>query len=286
MIISPSLPTISNPTTEDIAECGCRFVNVTKPDGTIITTAVPLTLDEFLHPQEGYHLPNSTFHDDIAGTAKDLLTRRYEGHDTVGVYRDLVIKWDISDLRDHCPDTFVAMGIRNKHQNRPTFVVADEDVRPTFIIEVVSPRYRQADREIKVVQYARAQVQEYVIIDRRRQRGQELDEILGYRLVEGHYQPITPDEEGRIFCETVGLWLSFVEGSLVMEDAQTGERLLTSSQLAAANLELTTTNQELAATHQELATAKEEVERQAAEIEALLAKYQERFGNLPENQNL
>lgn len=286
MIISPSLPTISNPPTDDIAECGFRVVNVTQPDGTITRTSVPLTLDEFLHPQEGYRLPNSTFHDDIAGTAKDLLTRRYANDDTVGVYRDLIIKWDIPDLRDHCPDTFVAMGITNKQENRRTFVVADEGVLPTLIIEVVSPRYRQADREIKVVEYARARVEEYVIIDRRTQRGQELDEILGYRLVQGHYQPITPDEEGRIFCATVGLWMSFIDGSLVMVDGETGERLLTSSELAATNQELTATNQELAATNQELAAAKEEVERQAAEMEALLAKYRERFGNLPENQNL
>ncbi|MCP2727598.1 Uma2 family endonuclease [Symplocastrum sp. BBK-W-15] len=173
----------------------------------------------------------------------------------------------------------MAMGITNKQENRRTFVVEDEGVRPTLIIEVVSPRYRQADREIKVVEYARARVEEYVIIDRRTQRGQELDEILGYRLVQGHYQPITPDEEGRIFCATVGLWMSFIEGSLVMVDSETGERLLNSSELAA-------TNQELTATNQELIAAKEEVERQAAEMEALLAKYRERFGNLPENQNL
>ena len=276
MIISPSLPTIPNPTTDDIAECGMRVVNVTQPDGTITRTSVPLTLDEFLHPQEGYHLPNSTFHDDIAGTAKDLLTRRYANDDTVGVYRDLIIKWDNPNLDDHCPDTFVAIGITNKQENRRQFVVGKEGVRPALIIEVVSPRYRQADREIKVVEYARAQVQEYVIIDRRIQRGQELDEILGYRLVQGHYQPITPDEEGRIFCETVGLCLSFIEGHLVMEDAQTGERLLTSSELAS-------TNQELASTNQELAAAIEQVERQAAEMEALLAKYRERFGDLADN---
>lgn len=279
MIISPSLPTITNPTTEEIAECGWRVVNITQPDGKITKKFVPLTSEEFLHPKEGYHLPNSTFHDDIAGTAKELLTCRYANDDTVGVYRDLVIKWDRPDLADNCPDTFVAIGISKKQENRGQFVVATENAHPTLIIEVVSPRYRKEDREIKVLQYARAQVQEYVIIDRRRQRGQELDEILGYRLVEGHYQPITPDEEGRICCETVGLWLSFTEGRLIMEDVQTGERLLTSSELAAAN-------QELAATNQELAAAKEQVERQAAEMEALLAKYRERFGDLPENQSL
>lgn len=291
MITSSSLPTTPSPTTEELAERGWRVEYVTQPDCTTTRTVFPLTSEEFLHPQEGYHLPNSTFHDDIAGTAKDMLTRRYANDDTVGVFRDLVIKWDIPNLGDHCPDTFVAMGINDKLLNRSQFVVANEGVRPALILEVVSPRYRKEDREIKVVQYARARVQEYVIIDRRKQRGQILDEVLGYRLIEGYYQPISPDEEGRICCETVGLWLSLQEGHLVMEDVQTGERLQTSSELAAANQELAATNQELAATNQELATtnqelaaAKELAEQQAAEIEALLARYRERFGDLPENQ--
>ena len=285
-MISTSLPTTASPTTEELAECGWRVEYVTQPDGTTTRTFIPLTSEEFLHPQEGYHLPNSTFHDDIAGTAKDILTRRYANDDTVGVFRDLVIKWDIPNLGDHCPDTFVAMGISDKHLNRSQFVVASEGVRPALILEVVSPRYRKEDREIKVVQYALARVQEYVIIDRRKQRGQVLDEVLGYRLIQGHYQPISPDEEGRICCETVGLWLSLQEGRLVMEDAQTGERLLTSSELAAANQELVAANQELAATNQELAAAKEQVEQQAAAMEALLARYRERFGDFPDNPNL
>jgi hypothetical protein len=150
--------------------------------------------------------------------------------------------------------------------------------RPAFIIEVVSPRYRKEDRETKVVEYAKARVQEYVIIDRRTYRRQVLDEVLGYRLVSGYYQPITPDEEGCILCETVGLWISLQDGCLIMEDAQTGQRLKTSVELAAEN-------QELAAENQELTTAKELAQQQAVEMAALLARYQERFGELPETNS-
>ncbi|MGB3692040.1 MAG: Uma2 family endonuclease [Spirulinaceae cyanobacterium] len=262
MVSSPSVP----PKTQEydsleFAERGWRVVADTEAEGT---TWIPLTSEEFLHPQEGYHLPNSTFHDDIAGHAKDVLTRRYANDPTVGVFRDLIVEWDTGQ-NDNCPDTFVAFGITNKNENRTRFIVKDEGVRPTLVIEVVSPRYRKEDREIKVVQYARAGVAEYVIIDRRRQRGQILEEVLGYRLVEDYYQPITPDEEGRIFCETVGLLMSLHEGRLVIEDASTGERLLSSVELEAA---------------------KNSAEQQAAEMAELLARYQEQFGSLPEENNV
>jgi hypothetical protein len=74
-------------------------------------------------------------------------------------------------------------------------------------------------------------------------------------LVEGLYQPITPDEEGRIRCDTVGVLMSLQEGRLVIEDATTGERLLSSVEL----------------------------EQQAAEMARRLERYRERFGDLPEN---
>lgn len=73
-------------------------------------------------------------------------------------------------------------------------------------------------------------------------------------------QPITPDEEGRILCETVGLWISLREGRIVLEDAETGERLKTSQELAQENQELVQENQDMA---------------------ALLARYRQQFGDLP-----
>jgi Uma2 family endonuclease len=274
-MVSSSKPTsTSTASTTELAECGWRVEVVNRPDGTTEYIKIPLTAAEFLHPKEGYRLPNSTFHDDIAGNAKDILTRRYAQTPEVGVFRDLIVEWDIPDLGDHCPDTFVAFGLVNRERNRSKFIVANEGVRPSLIVEVVSPRYRKQDRETKVVEYARARVNEYVIIDQRTYRGQELEEVLGYRLVGGYYQPITPDEEGRILCQTVGIWIGLKDGQLVMEDAQTGEPLKTS-------LELETENQALETENQALEAAKAQVEQQASEMAALLARYRERFGDLP-----
>jgi len=272
MISSPSLTSKTHrDRATELAECGWRLVEETAANGVTSTTQVPLTSEEFLHPKEGYHLPNSTFHDDVAGHAKDILTRRYANDPTVGVFRDLLVEWDIVGQKDHCPDTFVAFGIENKDQNRSKFIVKNEGVRPAFVLEVVSPRYRKEDREIKVLQYARTGVEEYVIIDRRRQRGQTIEEVLGYRRVEAQYQPITPDEEGRIFCQTVGLFMSLQEGRLLIDDASTGKRLLSSLELEEANLELE--------------EAKKTAEQQATEMAALLARYQEQFGTLPEDNS-
>jgi Uma2 family endonuclease len=282
MVTSPvtsSTPTCSS---QELAERGWRIEAVPQPNGTIADFYIPLTEAEFLHPKEGYHLPTSTFHERIIAAAIDILTRRYESNSEVGIFGDLLIQWDIPDLKDHCPDVFVAFGIGDKHIDRSAFNVTVEEVRPRFILEVVSPRYRRVDREDKVLHYARANVQEYMIVDRRKYRGQILDEVLGYRLVAGHYQPITPDEEGRILCETLGLWISLREGALVMEDVQTGDRLPTSGELQAQR---DLARQEAAQARLEATQAQQEAtqaQQQAEDLVARLARYQERFGELPE----
>jgi len=66
----------------ELAELGWRTEVVRHADGTTTTAYVPLTSAEFLHPEEGYHLPNSTFHNKVAGDAKDMLTRRYASDPT------------------------------------------------------------------------------------------------------------------------------------------------------------------------------------------------------------
>ncbi len=256
MVSSPSRTSSTQKyDSQELAERGWRVViDPEANDGSTIW--IPLTSEQFLHPTEDCHLPNSTFHNEVAGHAEDVLNRRYAEDHTVGVFRDLIVEWD-TDQGDNCPDIFVAFGIKNKEINRSRFIVKNEGVRPGLIIEVVSPNYRKEDRETKVVQYAQAGVGEYIIVDRRKLRGKILEEVLGYRLVGSHYQPITPDEEGRILCESVGVFMSLREGSLVVEDTASGERLLSSVELEEAN----------------------------AEMAKLLARYQEQFGDLPEDGN-
>jgi Uma2 family endonuclease len=217
---------------EELTACGWRYEEVVLPDGSIESIMRPLTEEEYLHPQEGDHMPTSAFHAKTIQCAYDLFARRYSDDPTVCVFTDLLIRWDIPELGDHSPDITVIFNVTRQDEGRERFDVALEGARPSLIIEVVSGRYRTTDRETKVEHYERARVQEYIILDRRQRRGQITYETLGYRLARGRYVPITPDDQDRILCRTVGLYLSLRDGELIMEDAATGERLLTSKELA------------------------------------------------------
>lgn len=216
----------------DLTESGWRVVEYTEPDGTLVEDYIPLTPEDFLYPEEGYVMPNSIFHDTAADDLKDMLKHRYADDPTVGVFRDLRVVWDNPQLRPNCPDVSVAFGIRDKHRNRHDFVVAEEGVVPAIVFEVVSPCYRREDRRIKVGLYARAGVPEYIILDRFERARPPRDEIIGYFLDNGRYVEMIPDDEGRLLCQSLGLWISLRDGRVVLEDAVTGERLLNSQEEA------------------------------------------------------
>jgi ssRNA-specific RNase YbeY (16S rRNA maturation enzyme) len=96
MVKSLANLTLTDPDSQNLADCGWRMESVLQPDGTTKEIQVPLTDLEFLHPQEGYHLPNSTFHGRIVGDARDILTRRYDCDLEVTVFGDLIIERDLA----------------------------------------------------------------------------------------------------------------------------------------------------------------------------------------------
>jgi Uma2 family endonuclease len=264
------------PSDDDWVEWGWRTIPVRLADGTEDFERVLLTPEDFLHPEEGDTMPISTSHAQITGEAKAILEGRYAADANTGVFTDLIVDWEDRILKHHCPDVCVIFGIRNKNKNRRRFFVKKEGARPSLIIEVVSPRYRREDRVRKLKAYEQAGVQEYVIIDQWEQGNETADEIIGYRLVNGRYRPIPPDEQDRLLCQTVGLWLSMQNGRIVMEDAKTGERLLSPLEMKAAReaAEIRTGEQQAARQAAEVRAREEQAARQAAELEVTTLRSQ------------
>jgi Uma2 family endonuclease len=208
-------------------ERGWRYETIQLADGKEELVRIPLTDEEILHPQEGYVMPERTYHETICRDLSDMLMTRYEDQVEMAVFHDLIFEWDKPDLKDHAPDIAVTPHVRDRDADRGRFVVAEEGTRPLLIIEVVSPKTRNNDRSTKVKQYARAGVQEYLYIDHWTRKGQEIWEVVGFRLEEGQYTPLVPDEDGAIYCQSVGLRIGIENGKVWIEDAETGQDLLT-----------------------------------------------------------
>jgi Uma2 family endonuclease len=176
------------------------------PGGRMELIEMPLTPELFLNPRVGDHMTQGKRHGDTARQIADLLD------DFFRPAPDVLVTFDLKHLfgpglSQPSPDVSVIRGVRDKDADRESFDVVAEGVRPCLIIEVVSPlssRIRKADLEDKVALYRRVGIPEYLIVDS--QRRDRRFRLLGYRMGPSGYQPIEPDEEGRLLSETTGLW--------------------------------------------------------------------------------
>lgn len=170
-------------------------------------TTQPLTSRDFLDPQPG----DEFFHGDAHGIWVDYLARclryLYRYNPAVGVLVGAKIAWEDRDLAQPMPDLAVVANLPDPHRFRDRLDVAAEGTRPRFILEVTSPALAQIDLVDKVALYARGGVQEYFILQPA--AAETLSPrafLVAYRLEQDSYQPIAPDDAGRLYSATNKIW--------------------------------------------------------------------------------
>ena len=191
------------------------------------------------------------------------------------------------------PDFFAVRGVPRRM--RKSYVVWQEGKIPNIVIELLSDKTREFDKNGKKQTYQdMLRVPEYFWYDPLSQ------EWAGFELHESLYQPIQPDEQGRLISKQLGLalvqregtyqnlggtWLRFetLDGDLLpsAEEMALSAQRETEAALRkteAAQREAEAAQREAEAARQE----KQNAQQQAAELLALLEKYKAQFGELPE----
>ncbi|HEY9738948.1 MAG TPA: Uma2 family endonuclease [Coleofasciculaceae cyanobacterium] len=156
------------------------------------------------------------------------------------------------------PDFFVVLGTERK--TRTSWVVWEEDGKyPNVIVEILSPATADTDRGLKKQIYQDTfRTPDYFWFD------PKTLEFQGFQLVGGQYQELQPNPQGWLWSQQLELYLGIDESKL---------RLFT------AEGQLIPTPEEAA---QQAEQQVQQAEQQVAQMEAMLARYRERFGELPE----
>jgi Uma2 family endonuclease len=157
------------------------------------------------------------------------------------------------------PDLFVVLDTERKP--RKSWVVWEEDGKyPHLIIEILSESTATVDRGLKKQIYQDTfRTPNYFLFD------PETLELIGYHLVDGKYQPIEKNEQELLWSEPLRLYLGVYQNQLRWFNAEG---------------ELVETSQESAIQARENYL---KAEQKLQETENLLARYQERYGELKEN---
>jgi Uma2 family endonuclease len=149
------------------------------------------------------------------------------------------------------PDFFVVLGTERKP--RKSWVVWEEDGKyPHVIVEILSPKTADTDRGLKKQIYQDIfRTPDYFWFD-------PLSlEFKGFQLVGGQYQELSSNPQGWLWSQQLQLYLG----------------------IHSSKLRLFTVEGQLVPTPEE---AVQQAEQQVADMEAMLARYRERFGELPD----
>jgi Uma2 family endonuclease len=112
------------------------------------------------------------------------------------------------DLPPIVPDAFLSLGVDRCYDEelRPSYVLWDEEIIPIFVLEVVSPRYRE-EYTTKLKTYEQMGVLYYAIYSSKRKRKPRF-EI--YKLVEGDYRLM---EKIPAWMPEIGLGIGYERGN-------------------------------------------------------------------------
>ena len=163
------------------------------------------------------------------------------------------------------PDFFVVLNIDGSY-SRQTWTVWDEGGRyPDVIVELMSPSTKNTDLKLKKELYQNTfRTSNYFVFN-----PFEPDSLQGWTFQGIDYTPITPNEDGWLWCDRLQLWLGKWHGVIDKETAQWLRFYDSEKNLILLSEE---------ASQQELEAEKLRVQ----ELEAKLKIYQEQFGELPQ----
>ena len=120
------------------------------------------------------------------------------------------------------PDAMVVKGVSSGPQRR-SFKIWEEGVPPTVIFEITSKGTADEDVENKRELYERLGVSEYFLFDPLHEYLER--QLLGFRLIDGKYEPLIPTDEDGLFSEELGMRLAPEGELLALFEARTGKRV-------------------------------------------------------------
>jgi Uma2 family endonuclease len=221
--IIPARPDRSTPETDRFFY-GWRYVNRTRPDGTVETEQVPLTAEDVLHPQEDDFIMQNSADDRDCRYLSDVLTDRLKDNPRALVLHDCRVAWDAEGEYAHGPDIAVFLDVDRPQRKFATFNTVQEHCLPALIIEVVSESTRQTVLTAKMREYDEVGVPLYVIADDSGDEPRALT-LIGYWRGAAGYERFSANELGRLWLAPVGLWLGIVGERLALFDGVTGAEL-------------------------------------------------------------
>ena len=241
----------------------------------------PALEDDTKYPEsDGQPMAETELHRDLMIDSILTLKARFQDIPAVCVSGNMLMYYVPRDARKSvAPDVFVTFGVERKQ--RRIYKIWEEGKPPDFVLEFSSGSTFKNDLGAKKTLYAEVLgVREYFLYDAERRHLPT--PLMGFRLVGNTYVPIRPEADGKVFAETLGLFLGLRDDGFGFYDAVAGRWLETPMDEAAERAEEAATRADeaeaaaeramLSQQRAEASTQEEAAARKRAEANAEQAK--------------
>ncbi len=152
------------------------------------------------------------WHRDCMLLLLDSIHALYSGRTDYYAGGNMAIYYSVEQARNppHRGPDFFFVRRATLRPPRPYWAIWNENGRyPDVIIELLSPTTAQEDLTTKKDLYERTfHTQNYFCYDPFENR------LVGWRLTEAGYEPLAPNERGRLWCSVLGVWVGTWEGEI------------------------------------------------------------------------
>ncbi len=200
---------------------GTRYVKCFDANGKRDDKLVPLTEEDFLHPQEEDRLMLNNAHNIAVRYLHEAILQACRARPSVRVFSDHRIDWQHPEIRPHGPDVVVFDRFTMDWDDlRGTLPVADLGIEVIAVFEVTSESTRYIDLDKKFVEYAAVGIPYYILVDVAEPNGNP--NVRGYRLDGDRYKPMRRDVELGFMVPGLKMWFRWLDNTVVAanEDGQ------------------------------------------------------------------
>ena len=200
----------------------------------------PALEDDTEYPEsDGQPMAETELHRDLMIDSILTLKARFKDIPAVCVSGNMLMYYVPRDARKSvAPDVFVTFGVERKQ--RRIYKIWEEGKPPDFVLEFSSGSTFKNDLGAKKTLYAEVLgVREYFLYDAERRHLPT--PLMGFRLVGTSYVPIRPEADGKVFAETLGLFVGLRDDGFGFYDAVAGRWLETPMDEAAERAEAAAT---------------------------------------------
>ena len=201
---------------------------------TLSTPYAPTERADLYPESDGKPMAETDLHIDEILRMRQILRAYFAEMPDAYISGNLMMYYeDVRPPKAVSPDMLVSFGVGKKV--RRTYKIWEEGKPPDFVVEFTSKGTVQNDLDTKMKLYARLGIPEYLLYDV--DRRYLPTPLMGFRLLGGAYVEISPNADGGVASQVLGLDFHLLTESLGIYDPDAGEWLQTPAEAASARAE-------------------------------------------------